>query len=177
MTIRSATPQDIPAIYALRFEVFVDEQHVPPEEELDAHDAIARHYVAEVNGTIIGCARLLIEEDSPHTRAHIGRLAVRKSCRGCGVGAAICRCIIRECRALGCEMIWLNAQTQALGFYEKLGFDAMGEVFLDAGIPHKRMEMILTATDAPDQSPIVMDAHRIILAAPSRLSQDFGRRD
>ncbi len=165
MTIRSATPQDIPAIYALRFEVFVDEQHVPPEEELDALDATACHYVAEENGEIIGCARLLVEGDSPHTHAHIGRLAVRKSCRGRGIGAAICRYIIRECCARGCEMIWLNAQTQALGFYKKLGFNAMGEIFLDAGIQHKRMEMILTAADAPDRSPIVMDAHRIILAA------------
>ncbi len=139
MTIRPATPADLPAVFALRFEVFVDEQHVSPEEERDAHDAEARHYIAEEDGVAIGCARVLTEGDS----AHIGRLAVKRVCRGRGVGAAICRAVIDDCRAAGCRRIWLNAQLHAVGFYERLGFCAMGDIFLDAGIEHRRMELPL----------------------------------
>ncbi len=139
MTVRQATVADLDAILALRFEVFVDEQKVPPEEERDAHDDTARHFVAEEDGFVVGCARVMEEEDS----AHIGRLAVRRSRRGRGIGAAICRFVLADCCARGYSRIWLNAQVSAIGFYEKLGFRSVGDIFLDAGIEHRRMEMTL----------------------------------
>ncbi len=143
MIIRKATAADFPAILALRFEVFVDEQHVPPEEERDEHDATAHHYLAEeADGSVIGCARVIAHDDE----AHIGRLAVKKAFRGRGIGAGICRRIMEDCCARGSRLIWLNAQLYAVGFYEKLGFRAVGGIFLDAGIEHRRMEW---TTDSP----------------------------
>ncbi len=139
MNIRFATPQDMGAIIALRFEVFVDEQRVPPEEELDEHDRTARHIIAEEDGIPVGCARLIEDGDG----THIGRLAVKKAYRGMGIGRDICRFIIEDCRARGCESIWLNGQTQAQPFYEKLGFVAVSGLFWEAGIEHRRMEMRL----------------------------------
>ncbi len=139
MNIRIAHASDMEAVYALRFEVFVDEQCVPREEELDEHDTDARHYLAEENGTVIGCARLITDADG----VHIGRLAVKGSHRGRGVGTAICRRILEDCRTEGHKRVWLNAQTRAIGFYQTLGFSAEGPVFFEAGIEHRRMEAVL----------------------------------
>ncbi len=141
MEIRIATPADMDSVYAVRYEVFVKEQGVSIAEERDEHDAIARHYLVEMDGICVGCARVLTDEG----QAHIGRLAVKKSFRGRGIGAAICRFVVEDCCAAGCERIWLNSQLHAIGFYEKLGFSAEGEVFLDAGIEHRRMEMTVPA--------------------------------
>ncbi len=140
MIIRPASPSDLSAVFALRFEVFVDEQGVPREIELDDEDATAFHILAEEDGTVVGCARLLFHGDGS---AHIGRLAVKRSLRGKGIGAAVCRFCIEQCRARGCTVVRLHAQLQAAGFYEKLGFIPHGEVFLEAGIEHREMEMPL----------------------------------
>ncbi len=140
MHVRPAAPSDMEAVYAIRLEVFVQEQNVPLEEEYDDADATARHYIAEEAGVPVGCARLLTDGDG----ALIGRVAVRRTWRGRGVGAALCRRAMEDCRALGCTRIRINAQVRAIGFYEKLGFRAEGEVFLDAGIDHRRMELTLS---------------------------------
>ncbi len=138
MDIRIAqTENDIKAVYSLRFEVFVEEQNVPPEIELDGEDAHALHIMAEENGETVGCARLIIDGGE----GHIGRLAVKKACRGSGVGTEICRFIIGHCRRLGCKRIWLNSQIQAVSFYERLGFMPVGERFFEAGIEHMEMEI------------------------------------
>ncbi len=136
MEIRIASESDRAAVFALRFEVFVGEQNVPPEIELDAEDARALHIIALESGMAIGCARVLFEGDS----AHVGRLAVKKACRGRGIGAEICRFIVGYCCAKGCRRIWLNSQLHAVGFYQKLGFVPRGELFVEAGIEHVRME-------------------------------------
>ncbi len=136
MTIHPARLSDMPAVYAIRFEVFVDEQHVPPEIELDAEDATALHVIAEDENAAVGCARILFHEDGS---AHIGRLAVKQARRGEGIGAAICRFCIGACRARGCTVIRIHAQLQAAGFYEKLGFSPVGKPFFEAGIEHIEM--------------------------------------
>ncbi len=138
MSIHIAAKEDMPAVFALRFEVFVDEQQVPPEIELDAEDATAVHIIAEENGEAIGCARVLRHGDS----AHIGRLAVKKSRRGQGIGASVCRYAIDICRKAGCKHIGLNSQLHAAGFYEKLGFRRHGRIFMEAGIEHIAMEQV-----------------------------------
>ncbi len=140
MTVRIANPTDIPAVYALRFEVFVDEQEVPPEIEIDAEDATALHIIAEdpeTPGVAIGCARVLFHGDT----IHIGRLAVKKSRRREGVGAAICRFILANCIPASPQSlrICLNAQIQAAGFYQKQGFRPCGDHFMEAGIEHVAM--------------------------------------
>ncbi len=137
MDIRIAEPRELAAVFELRWKVFVVEQKVPPDLERDEEDAWAVHILAEESGAVIGCARLLLSEGE----AHIGRFAVQKSCRGRGVGAAICRFIIEHCRNTGYPYIWLNAQLHAAGFYERLGFVGEGETFYDAGIEHIRMAM------------------------------------
>ncbi len=149
LTIRPAAADDIPAVYALRFEVFVDEQQVPPEIELDEDDARALHILAESDGMVVGCARLIIEGDS----GHIGRLAVKKAYRGRGIGAMICRCIMNDCRSKGCTHMWLHAQLQAAAFYEKLGFLPQGETFFEAGIEHIHMEIRENRTTPPAPAP------------------------
>lgn len=138
MEIRIAKGSDIEKVYALRHEVFVNEQNVPPELELDEEDNHATHIIAVENGAAVGCARVLFGEDG----GHIGRLAVKKSERGRGVGKEICLFIIELCRERGYKRVWLNSQLHAVGFYEKLGFTRRGETFFEAGIEHVEMEII-----------------------------------
>lgn len=135
MQIYIAAEKDLPAVFALRVEVFVDEQHVPPDIELDAHDADAVHIIAQENGLTVGCARILIDQNG----AHIGRLAVKKAYRGRHIGTDICRVIIAYCKQQGYTPLWLNAQLHAKAFYEKLGFIPQGDIFTEAGIPHIKM--------------------------------------
>ncbi len=138
MEIRIARGNDIEKIYALRYEVFVNEQGVPPEIELDEEDEHATHIIAKENGAAVGCARILFDVNG----GHIGRLAVKRSERGQGIGKEICRFIIELCRERGYKRVWLNSQLHAVGFYEKLGFSRRGETFFEAGIEHIEMELI-----------------------------------
>ena len=138
MEIRIAKGSDIDRVYALRYEVFVNEQNVPSEIELDDEDKHALHIIAEENGAEVGCARVLFGEGG----GHIGRLAVKREKREQGIGKEICRFIIELCRERGYKRVWLNSQLHAVGCYEKLGFTRRGETFFEAGIEHVEMELI-----------------------------------
>ncbi len=135
LNIHIATCNDREAVFALRFEVFVDEQNVPREIELDDEDAHAIHIIAEEQGVAVGCARVILS----NTEAHIGRLAVKKAYRSNGIGSQICRFIINLCNEQGIRDIWLNSQLQAVSFYEKLGFVPIGDIFIEAEIKHIKM--------------------------------------
>ena len=137
MEVRIAKESDIERVYALRNEVFVIEQNVPPEIEIDEEDKHATHIIAEENGVAVGCARVIFEDGG-----HIGRLAVKKSERGKEIGREICLYIIDYCRENGYDRVWLNSQLHAVGFYEKLSFVKRGETFFEAGIEHVKMEII-----------------------------------
>ena len=118
---------------AIREAVFVAEQGVPRELELDVMDAACVHALARLeDGSAVGTGRLLPD-------GHIGRMAVLAQWRGRGVGGALLERLIEEARARGMTEVALSAQTQALGFYRRHGFAAEGEVYLDAGIPHQAM--------------------------------------
>jgi predicted GNAT family N-acyltransferase len=118
---------------ALREEVFVREQNVPPEMELDEFDAQSLHALArDPQGEPVGTGRLLPD-------GHIGRMAVAASWRGKGVGRAVLETLVDAARERGLERLALNAQTSATGFYERFDFRQEGEVFMDAGIPHVLM--------------------------------------
>jgi predicted GNAT family N-acyltransferase len=121
---------------AIRLEVFVDEQRVPADEELDDLDAISVHVLARVDGGPVGTGRLIPTDDG---RGKIGRMAVRKPFRGSGVGAAIMDQLLDVARERGMHGLTLSAQLHALGFYERFGFVAHGDVFLEAGIEHREM--------------------------------------
>ena len=117
--------------------MFVAEQDVPVELEWDGLDPGCRHLLAEdAHGRPIGCARLLPD-------GHIGRMAVLAPWRGRGVGRALLRAMLAQAAASGFAMVRLNAQVQALGFYAREGFQACGDVFDDAGIAHRAMQLAL----------------------------------
>ena len=135
--IKTATwPDDQSTLKAIRFEVFVEEQKVPAEEEIDAHDPVSIHAIAWTEGKAAGCGRLLPD-------GHIGRMAVRKPYRGLGVGAFVLQHLIDRARQRGDHEVVLSAQTHAMGFYEKFGFKVEGGEYLDCNIPHRDMRKIL----------------------------------
>src|SRR4249920_3113014 len=94
----------------IRFTVFVEEQRVPPELEMDEHDAHCVHALAFADGRAVGTGRLLPD-------GHIGRMAVLKEWRGRGAGRALLRALVEAARRRGDREVALNAQVQALGFY------------------------------------------------------------
>lgn len=117
----------------IRYTVFVDEQKVPAEIELDDWDALSLHALAlDAQGRALGTARLLPD-------GHVGRMAVVRSARGQGVGTALLRALLRAARERGDREVVLSAQTHAMPFYEKEGFIAEGDEYDDAGIPHRQM--------------------------------------
>jgi predicted GNAT family N-acyltransferase len=130
----------------VRDEVFVDEQAVPSDLERDERDADAVHFVALVGTEIVGTGRLVVEppgfeglDPQLGPVGHLGRLAVRAAGRGRGTGAALVRRIEADAAGCGLRALYLAAQTHALGFYERLGYRAYGDVFDDAGIAHRHM--------------------------------------
>lgn len=140
MTITIQVTDDQEACFALRHAVFVIEQSVPVEEEQDALDSTATHLLATDAGAPVGAARILFQKDV----AKVGRVCVLKSARGAGLGADIIRATIAiSCKTPGISRVKLGAQIHALGFYEKLGFQAYGPVYDDAGIDHRDMVLEL----------------------------------
>jgi predicted GNAT family N-acyltransferase len=120
-------------LQTLRKTVFIIEQQVPEPLEWDEFDAVSIHALAQDDrSNAIGTGRLLPD-------GHIGRMAVIPGWRGHGVGAAILEFLIDCARKRGDRTLRLNAQTQAIGFYQRHGFVAHGDEFLDAGIPHRQM--------------------------------------
>ncbi|TKA95148.1 GNAT family N-acetyltransferase [Cereibacter changlensis] len=135
-----AVTTDIAACRALRRTVFIEEQGVPEADEIDDLDGEAIHLLAEVEGRPVGSARLLVRGET----GKIGRVCVLAEQRGTGLGAALIRAAVAELRHIpGVRQAKLGAQTHALGFYEKLGFTALGPEYIDAGIPHRDMVLAL----------------------------------
>ena len=124
-------------IRAVRERVFVAEQGVPLELEWDGLDEQALHVIAcTTGGEVVGTGRILDD-------GHIGRMAVLKDWRGKGIGRRLLLQLLQIAQQHQQPTVFLSAQLEALGFYEKLGFTANGEVFMDAGIPHRRMQRML----------------------------------
>lgn len=117
----------------IRFAVFVEEQKVPAEIELDEHDAACLHALAtDASGRVVGTGRLLPD-------GHIGRMAVSREARGRGVGGAILEALAEAARRRGDREVVLNAQVHALAFYRAHGFVEEGPEFDEAGIAHRAM--------------------------------------
>ncbi|MET7699137.1 GNAT family N-acetyltransferase [Streptomyces sp. NPDC005485] len=141
---------DREACFAVRKAVFVVEQRVPEDIEYDAYDAGALHVLAvREDGLPLGTGRLLYGEEAAAKTGgdlgvgSLGRLAVTRDARGLGVGVALVRAIEDAARARGLSAVDLHAQTHATGFYERLGYEAYGPEFPDAGIPHRAMRRAL----------------------------------
>jgi len=121
----------------IRFVVFVEEQRVPAEMEMDEWDAKCVHAIAySPDGKAVATGRLLPD-------GHIGRLAVLKEWRGKGVGGKILEALTEVARQRGDVEVALSAQTHALEFYRRHGFSEEGEVYEEAGIPHQTMRKAL----------------------------------
>lgn len=122
----------------IRTAVFVVEQRVPPEIEMDAMDAQSVHALAFLGGRAVGTGRLLPD-------GHIGRMAVLREARAQGVGSAILQCLVEEAVRRGVRQAVLSAQTHALEFYRRHGFAPVGEVYEEAGIAHQEMRRVLNS--------------------------------
>ncbi|HEY6420559.1 MAG TPA: GNAT family N-acetyltransferase [Candidatus Binataceae bacterium] len=141
-----ATPAQMKQAHAIRRAVFIEEQHVPEEIELDAADADAFHALALSDGVAVGCGRMVLYQDVPDppgAQVKIGRMAVAREHRKSGIGREILLFLMNEARARGLRSAVLDAQLTAEGFYLKNGFTAVGEVFEEAGILHRKMTRAL----------------------------------
>jgi predicted GNAT family N-acyltransferase len=118
---------------AIRYSVFVEEQLVPEDLEIDDFDPVSVHALARAaDGSAVGTGRLLPD-------GHIGRMAVLRQARGRGVGSALLRALMNESRQRGNRDAMLSAQVHAAAFYERHGYVVEGEPYDDAGIPHVAM--------------------------------------
>jgi|SRR5688572_11601069 predicted GNAT family N-acyltransferase len=120
----------------IRMVVFVEEQRVPPELEMDERDAGCVHAVAFDGARAVGTGRLLPD-------GHIGRMAVLKEFRGKGVGGEMLEALVEAARRRGDREIVLSAQIRAVDFYLAHGFAGFGPVYEEAGIPHQDMRRAL----------------------------------
>lgn len=123
----------------LRRKVFVEEQGISEAIELDERDEYAYHLIAIRQRKTCGVMRILIEDNV----AKLGRIAVHPGDRQQGIGSAMVQQSLRFCHLVGVDTLVLNAQSHTIRFYEKLGFKAEGETFLEAKIPHIRMTLSL----------------------------------
>ena len=138
--IEIAPTADIATCRRLRREVFIEEQGVAEADEVDDLDDQAIHLLALRDGQPVGSARLLTCGET----GKVGRVCVLRQARGTGLGAALMRAAVAEFAAMaGVRRVKLGAQTHALGFYQRLGFVAVGPEYLDAGIPHREMVLDL----------------------------------
>ena len=123
------------ALSSLRRTVFVEEQGVAEAEEWDGADPDCRHFLAEdTDGCPIGTARLM-------PSGQIGRMAVLEAWRGRGIGARLLKLAVDAARDANYQTIFLHAQSHAVGFYERAGFQIIGAPFLEAGIEHREMTL------------------------------------
>lgn len=128
--------KDKEEVVRIREEVFIIEQQVPKNLELDDRDIHCVHAVAWTDGKAIGTGRL-------DTSGKIGRVAVSREYRGTGIGKKIMAELEAVARSKEMERVYLHAQESIIDFYDKLGYTAYGETFIEAGIVHQKMEKVL----------------------------------
>jgi predicted GNAT family N-acyltransferase len=134
---RADWQRDGELLRGVRRAVFIEEQRVPEALEWDDWDARSVHVLAQApTGEPIGTGRLLPD-------GFVGRMAVLREWRAQGVGSALLRELLALAREQGCDAVRLNAQTQAIPFYARFGFEAQGPAFLDADIAHRLMRLPL----------------------------------
>jgi predicted GNAT family N-acyltransferase len=135
----AASSSEVDEALELRRRVFVGQQGVTLEADRDGLDPEATHIVAVDGGRVIGTCRLVFDDGL----ARLGRMAVEDEARGRGIGAALLAVAEAQARAAGATRIRLHAQLAARSLYERGGFEARGEEFMEEGIPHLTMEKLL----------------------------------
>ncbi|MEH7746613.1 GNAT family N-acetyltransferase [Neobacillus drentensis] len=136
MTVKIVENQkELEDAYFIRKTVFVEEQAVPLEEEIDAYENDAKHFVLYHEGSPVGAGSFRFVDGY----GKVERICVLKEARKTGAGKAIMNTIENYAREKEIHKLKLNAQTQAIPFYSGLGYEVVSEEFMDAGIPHKTM--------------------------------------
>lgn len=131
-----ASEEDMKRCFDIRREVFVGEQNVPADLEIDGQDPSARHFAVKADGEIIATCRVRLMGSA----AKIERVAVLKDFRSKGIGRVLMRYLMTELKKNGeVSLFKLSSQSYAVPFYEKLGFKTRGGEYMDAGIPHYDM--------------------------------------
>lgn len=148
------TGDELAACLEIRREVFIEEQGVSEEDELDDRDLECVHFLAlpvpqSPLSEALGTARLLESDDGC---AKAQRVAVLRRARGQNVGHALMSALEAEARRRGFAEVGLAAQLSAIPFYQRLGYEPYGDVFDDAGIPHRSMKKRLEG--APPKTPL-----------------------
>ena len=130
------TEPELDSAIQVRFRVFVSEQAIPPEEELDDADAGATHAIAFFQGQVVGTGRLLHRGSAT---VQIGRMAVDAGWRRKGIGGRILEFLEETARTKGMSQSVLHAQEYVKSFYAAHGYREHGDTFLEANIPHVEM--------------------------------------
>ena len=147
---------DRAALQAVRRSVFIEEQAIPESEEWDDVDPVARHVLALTkNRDAVGTGRL-------EPTGKIGRVAVLPQYRGSGVGSLIMGHLVNQATESGFTSVYLHAQAAAAGFYERLGFRAVGPVFDEVGIPHVRMSLGIKRKDGHEAGRHEHEEHPLV---------------
>ena len=126
---------DLSDAFMIRRRVFIEEQGIDEAEEFDGTDAGAIHLVAYDDGRPVATGRIRLEDN----QAVIGRVAVLRDERGKGYGGFVARVLIWQASEMSYDRQVVHAQLHAAGFYGRLGFAAVGEEYVEAGIPHITM--------------------------------------
>ena len=135
---RINSEEDLLKSHTIRIKVFVEEQHVPEEEEMDEFEEVSTHYLATVNDQAAGTGRWRFTDKG----IKLERFAVYPEFRKKGVGSAIMEFILKEIKEhpdFKNQMIYLHAQLEAMPLYRKFGFTKTGNLFEEAGIKHYKM--------------------------------------
>lgn len=138
--IEADSKQEILDHFSIRGRVFINEQNVPWEEEYDHNDYTATLFNAYEDEKVVGAARLYAGK--------IGRIAVLSDYRGQGIGSSLVERCEKAAIEQGFTKVKLAAQLESIPFYEKQGYTFYGDIFLDAGIPHRNMKKLLETPDA-----------------------------
>jgi predicted GNAT family N-acyltransferase len=141
------TAADLEAALSVRRRVFIDEQGVAPELEIDEYDVLGgetHQVIAVLDQQIVGAGR--VRAIAPGL-AKLERIAVLAEHRGKGIGVALTRHLEILALQFGLKQLTMNAQQSACGFYEKLGYVAVGPQFLEADIIHQKMEKWLAPVE------------------------------
>lgn len=129
------TPKELEDAFSIRRIVFIEEQQVPVDEEIDQHEDEATHFVLYHQDTPVGAGRFRLVDGY----GKVERICVLKDARKTGAGTEIMNGIEEYAQNNGISTLKLNAQTHAIPFYIRLGYEVVSEEFLDAGIPHRTM--------------------------------------
>ena len=123
--------------FKIRKEIFIKEQNIPKNLEIDGSDKYAKNMILTIDNKPIGTGRL-IEIDN---KMYIGRIAILKEYRKKGYATKIINFLLDEAKNMGYNEVFIHSQLHAKEFYEKIGFKAFGEEFLEANIPHINMKI------------------------------------